>query len=133
HEVLFPEAGGGVVAVETLAAGAGARIAILHANAGSGHKSAAVALAHAVAGMAPDATVRAVDTLVFASRFYRSTYTQGYNAMAQRAPRARRSTGWRSAASCASSSASAPTRSCARTSCRSRRCIPFADAGGSTC
>ena len=30
--------------------------------------------------------MREVDTLVFASRFYRSTYTQGYNAMAQRAP-----------------------------------------------
>jgi len=86
HEVLFPVAGGGVVAVETLAAGAGPRIAILHANAGSGHKSAAVALAHAVAGMAPDAMVRAVDTLVFASRFYRSTYAQSYNAMAQRNP-----------------------------------------------
>ena len=43
REVLFPEAGGGVVAVETLAAGAGSRIAILHATAGSGHKSAAVA------------------------------------------------------------------------------------------
>src|SRR5512143_3625245 len=71
HEVLFPAAGGGVVAVETLSAGAGPRIAILHATAGSGHRSAAVALAHALAGLAPDATVREVDTLVFASRFYR--------------------------------------------------------------
>ncbi len=87
HEVLFPEAGGGVVAVETLAAGVGPRIAILHATAGSGHKSAAMALAHALGGLAPDSQVRAVDTLVFASRFYRRTYVQSYNAMAQRAPR----------------------------------------------
>src|SRR5256714_5350914 len=86
-EVLFPEAGGGVVAVETLASGSGPRIAILHATAGSGHRSAAVAIAHAMAGLAPDATVREVDTLVFASRFYRSTYAQSYHAMAQRAPR----------------------------------------------
>ena len=87
HEVLFPEAGGGVVAVETLSSGAGPRIAILHATAGSGHKSAAVAIAHAMSALAPDAQVREVDTLVFASRFYRSTYAQGYSAMAQRAPR----------------------------------------------
>ena len=87
HEVLFPEVGGGVVAVETRAAGAGPRIAILHATAGSGHKSAAVALAHALAGLAPDALVREVDTLVFASRFYRRTYGQSYNALAQRAPK----------------------------------------------
>src|SRR5690349_19620582 len=87
HEVLFPEAGGGVVAVETLSAGAGPRIAILHATAGSGHKSAAVAIANALAGLAPDAQVREVDTLVFASRFYRRTYAQSYNAMATRAPR----------------------------------------------
>ena len=87
HEVLFPEAGGGVVAVETLSAGAGPRIAILHATAGSGHKSAAVAIARALGTLAPGAQVREVDTLVFASRFYRSTYAQGYSAMAQRAPR----------------------------------------------
>ncbi len=87
RELLFPEAGGGVVAVETLTAGAGPRIAILHATAGSGHKSAAVAIAGALATLAPGAQVRAVDTLVFASRFYRSTYAQGYTAMAQRAPR----------------------------------------------
>ena len=87
REVLFPEVGGGVVAIETLAKGAGPRVAILHATAGSGHKSAAVAIAHALAAMAPGAQVREVDTLVFASRFYRTTYSQGYNAMAQRAPR----------------------------------------------
>ncbi|HEY6194677.1 MAG TPA: glycosyltransferase, partial [Candidatus Eisenbacteria bacterium] len=87
REVLFPEAGGGVVAVETLASGSGPRIAILHATAGSGHKSAAVAIAHALESLAPGAQVREVDTLVFASRFYRSTYAQGYSAMAQRAPR----------------------------------------------
>jgi processive 1,2-diacylglycerol beta-glucosyltransferase len=87
REVLFPEAGGGVVAVETLAAGSGPRIAILHATAGSGHRSAAVAIAHALGSLAPGAQVREVDALVFASRFYRSTYAQGYSAMAQRAPR----------------------------------------------
>jgi processive 1,2-diacylglycerol beta-glucosyltransferase len=90
HEVLFPLDGGGVVAVETLSGGAaanGPRIAILHATAGSGHRSAAQAIARALGTMAPDATVREVDTLVFASRFYRTTYSQGYNAMAQRAPR----------------------------------------------
>jgi processive 1,2-diacylglycerol beta-glucosyltransferase len=90
HEVLFPTEGGGVVAVETLRGGTpatGPRIAILHATAGSGHKSAALAIASAVGALAPDALVREVDTLVFASRFYRSTYAQGYSAMAQRAPR----------------------------------------------
>lgn len=87
HEVLFPAEGGGVVAVETLARGVGPRIAILHATAGSGHKSAAIALARAIGALRPDATVREVDTLVFASRFYRTTYAQGYNAMAQRAPK----------------------------------------------
>ena len=86
HEVLFPAAGGGVVAIETLSKGAGPRIAILHATAGSGHRSAAVAIANALGELAPGATVREVDTLVFASRFYRTTYTQGYDAMAQRAP-----------------------------------------------
>ncbi len=87
QEVLFPAAGGGVVAVETLTAGAGPRIAILHATAGSGHRSAAVAIARVLATLAPGAQVREVDALVFASRFYRTTYSQGYNAMAQRAPR----------------------------------------------
>lgn len=89
HEVLFPAAGGGLVAVETLRGGEGAgpRIAILHATAGSGHKTAAQALARALGALAPDAVVREVDTLVFASRLYRTTYSQGYNAMAQRAPR----------------------------------------------
>src|SRR5882762_9510148 len=87
REVLFPVAGGGVVAVETLAAGSGPRIAILHATAGSGHKSAAVAIAHALGSLAPGAQVREVDTLVFASRFYRSTYAQSYTTMAHRAPR----------------------------------------------
>ncbi len=88
HEVLFPAEGGGVVAVETLAGdgGGGPRIAILHATAGSGHRSAAHALANAISALSPDARVRDLDTLVFASRFYRQTYSQGYNAMAQRAP-----------------------------------------------
>ena len=93
-EVLFPPVGGGMVAVETLVGGAGhpgsaggPRIAILHATAGAGHKHAAQAIASAVAERNPRAVVREVDALVFASRFYRRTYAQTYNAMAARAPR----------------------------------------------
>lgn len=96
-EVLFPPVGHGMVAVETLAgssaepglesAVAGPRIAVLHATAGSGHKRAAEALAAAVAALEPRATVRDVDTLVFASRLYRGTYAASYNTMAQHAPK----------------------------------------------
>jgi processive 1,2-diacylglycerol beta-glucosyltransferase len=89
-EVMFPPAGGGVVAVETLAGeggGTGPRIAILHATAGAGHKRAAQALAASIAQLSPQAIVREADTLVFASRFYRGTYATSYNAMAARAPR----------------------------------------------
>jgi processive 1,2-diacylglycerol beta-glucosyltransferase len=88
-QVLFPPAGHGVVAVGTLAGGPearGPRIAILHATAGSGHKRAAQALAASLTALQPAATVREVDTLVFASRFYRNTYAASYNAMAARAP-----------------------------------------------
>uniref|UniRef100_A0A832I797 Galactosyldiacylglycerol synthase n=1 Tax=Eiseniibacteriota bacterium TaxID=2212470 RepID=A0A832I797_UNCEI len=87
--VLFPESAAGMVAVGTLAGGArrGPRIAILHATAGSGHRRAAQAIAAAIAELEPAATVREVDTLVFASGFYRSTYARGYNVMAARAPR----------------------------------------------
>ncbi len=84
--MLFPRDGHGIVAVESLAQGAGPRIAILHATAGSGHKSAAIAISRALAAREPSATVQEVDTLVFASRFYRTAYSEGYNAMAQRAP-----------------------------------------------
>ncbi len=94
-EVLFPPAGGGMVAVGTLAgagpdagvAAAGPRIAVLHATAGAGHKRAAESLAVAIAEREPAATVREVDTLVYASRLYRGTYAASYNAMAARAPR----------------------------------------------
>jgi processive 1,2-diacylglycerol beta-glucosyltransferase len=89
-EVLFPPVGHGMVAVETLTgatdAANGPRIAVLHATAGSGHKRAAQALAAAIAAIRPDATVREVDTLVFASRLYRGTYAASYNAIAARAP-----------------------------------------------
>ena len=88
-EVMFPSVGAGVVAVETLAGGVregGPRIAILHATAGSGHKRAAQALAAAIGERDPLVTVREVDTLVFASTLYRSTYAASYNAMAARAP-----------------------------------------------
>ena len=92
---MFPAAGQGMVAVQTLtgdgsgsrlAAPAGPRIAILHATSGSGHMAAARALAAALEEQAPGATVREVDTLVFASRLYRDTYAKSYNTMAARAP-----------------------------------------------
>src|SRR5438093_8351597 len=78
-EVLFPADGEGMVAVDTLAGAppelaTGLRIAILHAHAGSGHKRAAQAIAAGVSRLSPGTTVREVDTLVFASRFYRGTY-----------------------------------------------------------
>ena len=89
-DVLFPPAGKGMIAVQTLAGaedgGGGPRIAILHASAGSGHMSAAKALAAAIAHRSPGATVREMDTLVFASRLYRGAYAASYNAMAARAP-----------------------------------------------
>jgi len=94
-QVLFPAAGRGMVAVETLAGDAasartaratGPRIAVLHASSGSGHMAAARALAAAMAELSPGATVREVDTLVFASRLYRDTYAKSYNTMAARAP-----------------------------------------------
>jgi processive 1,2-diacylglycerol beta-glucosyltransferase len=94
-EVLFPEVGKGAVAVQTLtgdgaaatpAAGHGPRIAVLHATSGSGHLTAARALAAAMAEQEPGAIVREVDTLVFASRLYRDTYARSYNTMAARAP-----------------------------------------------
>ena len=90
-ELLFPAAGKGMVAVQTLtgaepAGTPGPRIAVLHASSGSGHMAAARALAAAMAEQAPGATVREVDTLVFASRLYRDTYAKTYNTMAARAP-----------------------------------------------
>jgi processive 1,2-diacylglycerol beta-glucosyltransferase len=88
-DVLFPAAGGGMVAVETLARGGarpGPRIAILHATAGSGHKRAAQALAASLARLDPAAIVEDVDTLVFASRLYRGSYASGYHVLAARAP-----------------------------------------------
>ena len=90
-EVLFPAVGQGMVAVRALggpeSGTAHPRVAILHATAGAGHKSAAQSLAAAIAALHPGAAVREVDTLVFASRLYRSTYAASYNAMAARAPR----------------------------------------------
>ena len=94
-DLLFPAAGQGMVAVQTLtgdgparrvAAVAAPRVAILHATSGSGHMAAARSLAAALAEQAPGATVREVDTLVFASRLYRDTYARSYNVMAARAP-----------------------------------------------
>jgi len=91
-EVLFPEVGAGMVAVDTLSGAHAAvedapRLAILHATAGNGHKRAAQAIASAIERLSPGVAVREVDTLVFASRLYRGTYAASYNAMASRAPR----------------------------------------------
>src|SRR5258706_5958135 len=91
-EVLSPADGKGMIAIDTLSpaiagSAAGPRLAILHATAGSGHKRAAQALAAAISELRPGATVREVDTLVCASRWYRDTYAASYNAMASRAPR----------------------------------------------
>src|SRR5437773_2308001 len=87
--VLFPSVGQGMVAVHELegSGAAGPRVAILHATAGAGHKSAAQALAAAIGAAHAGVSVREVDTLVFASQLYRSTYAASYNAMAARAPR----------------------------------------------
>ncbi|MBI1797697.1 MAG: hypothetical protein HYR74_11690 [Candidatus Eisenbacteria bacterium] len=98
-ERLFPPAGKGMVTIQTLSGAhadgtsapphrgrPGPRIAVLHASAGTGHQSAARALAAAIVQRSPDAVVREVDTLVFASRLYRGTYAASYNAMAARAP-----------------------------------------------
>src|SRR5262245_63954829 len=69
-ERLFPSAGKGMVSIQTLSAhtddgtpapphgdGAGPRIAVLHATAGTGHQSAARALAAAIVQQSPDAVV----------------------------------------------------------------------------
>jgi processive 1,2-diacylglycerol beta-glucosyltransferase len=87
--LLFPDAGAGMVAVETLAGGspAGPRIAILHASSGTGHMAAAKAVAGSLAALEPRATVREVDALLFASRFYQRAYGRGYDLLAARAPR----------------------------------------------
>jgi processive 1,2-diacylglycerol beta-glucosyltransferase len=99
-ELLFPPAGKGMVTIQTLtgvpsaglagaradAVATGPRIAVLHASAGTGHQSAARSLAAAIVQQSPDAVVREVDTLVFASRLYRRTYAASYNAMQARAP-----------------------------------------------
>jgi processive 1,2-diacylglycerol beta-glucosyltransferase len=87
--LLFPDVGAGMVAVETLAGGspAGPRIAILHASSGTGHAAAAKAVAASLASLEPRATVREVDALLFASRFYQRAYGRGYDLLAARAPK----------------------------------------------
>ena len=52
-----------------------------------GARQVAQALAAAIETQTPDAIVEEVDTLVFASRFYRTAYASSYNTMAARAPR----------------------------------------------
>src|SRR5436309_12303387 len=63
--VLFPPAGKGMIAIETLAglpgSGSGPRIAILHTSTGGGHMRAAQALALALSRLNAAVTVREVD------------------------------------------------------------------------
>src|SRR4029077_4791236 len=88
QELLFPTVGGDAIAVDTLAGDPGAPVGprgvSLPATARNGHQRAAQALAAAISEQRPEALVREVDTLVFASRFYRDTYAASYNAMAAR-------------------------------------------------
>ncbi|HVG98199.1 MAG TPA: hypothetical protein VNK05_14930 [Chloroflexota bacterium] len=62
-----------------------ARILILHASVGTGHLSAARALAQAF-GRAPDVEVRVEDVLDFASRAVADTLIRGYLQLSSRAP-----------------------------------------------
>ena len=64
-----------------------ARVLILHATAGSGHKRAAQALEHAFHELVPDGHARAHDTLHFSSRLFKRGYTPTYNTLVGRAPR----------------------------------------------
>ncbi|MBK9709920.1 MAG: hypothetical protein IPO81_01080 [Kouleothrix sp.] len=62
-----------------------ARFLILHASVGSGHESAARALAAAFARL-PDSEVRVEDTLDYASPLFRAAYARSYLELSQRAP-----------------------------------------------
>ena len=61
------------------------RFLILHASVGSGHRSAAQALAQAFDRL-PDSEVRVEDTLDYASPIFRTAYARSYLELSQRAP-----------------------------------------------
>jgi processive 1,2-diacylglycerol beta-glucosyltransferase len=61
------------------------RFLILHASVGSGHRSAAQALAQAFARL-PDSEVRVEDTLDYASALFRQAYSRTYVELSERAP-----------------------------------------------
>ena len=61
------------------------RYLLLHATVGSGHRSAANALANALERL-PDSEVRVVDALDYASPIFRSAYARSYVELSQRAP-----------------------------------------------
>jgi processive 1,2-diacylglycerol beta-glucosyltransferase len=62
-----------------------ARYLILHASVGSGHRSAAHALADALDRL-PDSEVRIEDTLDYASPIFSTAYARSYLELSQRAP-----------------------------------------------
>ncbi|KPV49067.1 hypothetical protein SE17_34695, partial [Kouleothrix aurantiaca] len=62
-----------------------ARYLILHASVGSGHRSAAHALADALERL-PDSEVRIEDTLDYASPIFSTAYARSYLELSQRAP-----------------------------------------------
>jgi processive 1,2-diacylglycerol beta-glucosyltransferase len=61
------------------------RFLILHATVGSGHRSAAQALAQAFARL-PDSEVRIEDTLDYASMLFRQAYARSYLELSERVP-----------------------------------------------
>lgn len=61
------------------------RYLLLHATVGSGHRSAANALAGAFERL-PDSEVRVIDALDYASPIFRSAYARSYLELSQRAP-----------------------------------------------
>jgi processive 1,2-diacylglycerol beta-glucosyltransferase len=61
------------------------RFLILHASVGSGHRSAAFALAQAFERL-PDSEVRVEDTLDYASTLFRQAYARSYLELSERAP-----------------------------------------------
>lgn len=62
------------------------KIFIVHAPAGAGHKSAALAIKDAFDKAGTGHDVRVIDSLIYTNRLFRSTYVWGYNFMVSKAP-----------------------------------------------
>ena len=62
------------------------KIFIIHAQAGAGHKSAALAIKDAFDKANTGHDVRVIDSLEYANRLFRFTYIWGYNFMVSKAP-----------------------------------------------